>query len=51
MFEGTHENPELIWNEEGRSKVQAEVRRIKDEHYVKQRQDPSIVFTVSHSFI
>ena len=31
MFEGTHENPELIWNEEGRSQVQRVVKELKSE--------------------
>ncbi len=32
MFEGTHENPELIWNEDARSKVQNEIVRLRDEY-------------------
>jgi hypothetical protein len=32
MFEGTHENPELIWNEDARSKVQTEIVRLRDEY-------------------
>ncbi len=31
MFENKHENPELIWSDEGRSKVQATVIRMRDE--------------------
>jgi hypothetical protein len=31
MFEGTHENPELIWNEEARGQVQRVVKELKEE--------------------
>lgn len=30
MFEGSHENPELIWNDEAREKVCDVVRKMKD---------------------
>ena len=30
MFEGTHENPELIWNDEARSKVEGVVRDLRE---------------------
>ena len=29
MFEGTHENPELVWNDEARTKVQRVISELK----------------------
>jgi DnaJ family protein C protein 13 len=37
-YEGTHENPELIWNDESRSKVGEAIRRMADSLYAKQAQ-------------
>jgi DnaJ family protein C protein 13 len=32
MFEGTHENPELIWNDESREKVSDVVKKLKNRY-------------------
>lgn len=37
IFEGTHENPELIWNDNSREKVSTTVREMMLEY------DPSLV--------
>eukprot|EP00039_Didymoeca_costata_P023981 m.8876 g.8876 ORF g.8876 m.8876 type:complete len:2271 (-) comp3968_c0_seq1:482-7294(-) len=50
MFEGTHENPELIWNEDARSKVQSVVSELKLELYEQQSKDPSITWSLPNSF-
>lgn len=43
MFEGSHENPELIWNDDAREKVSATVQRMKDEFYKTQKENPAAV--------
>ena len=51
---GTHENPELIWNDESRSKVQQVVKDLKDKcvHFFfwfeKMRRE---IVTVAHFFL
>ncbi|KAL3854398.1 hypothetical protein ACJMK2_013668 [Sinanodonta woodiana] len=50
MFEGTHENPELIWNDESREKVSEVVRKMKDKHYKAQRQNPDARWSLSEDF-
>ncbi|XP_053386463.1 dnaJ homolog subfamily C member 13-like isoform X2 [Mercenaria mercenaria] len=50
MFEGTHENPELIWNDESREKVSGEVKRMKDQHYRAQRDNPDIKWNLPEEF-
>lgn len=50
MFEGTHENPELIWNEDARSKVQSVIRELKLELYKGQKADPSTGWSLPHDF-
>lgn len=37
-YEGTHENPELIWNDESRAKVGDAIKRMSDNLYGKQSQ-------------
>jgi len=32
VCQGTHENPELIWNDEAREKVCSTVKHMKDEY-------------------
>ncbi|XP_035660587.1 dnaJ homolog subfamily C member 13-like isoform X3 [Branchiostoma floridae] len=39
MFEGTHENPELIWNDDAREKVSSVVKKMKDTHYAAQKEN------------
>ena len=50
MFEGTHENPELIWNEDARSKVQSVVSELKLELYASQCADPSTKWSLPGDF-
>lgn len=50
MFEGTQENPELIWNDETREKVCAIVKRMADEHYRTQKDNPSTTWKLSDDF-
>jgi DnaJ family protein C protein 13 len=46
MFEGGHENPELIWNDESRSKVAQVVAQIRGELYASQQKDPTVNWRV-----
>lgn len=32
IFQGTHENPELIWNDESREKVSETVKKLKNRY-------------------
>ncbi|XP_052814797.1 dnaJ homolog subfamily C member 13-like isoform X2 [Mya arenaria] len=50
MFEGTHENPELIWNDESREKVSHEVKTMKDKHYKAQRDNPDLKWNLPEEF-
>ncbi|XP_074640124.1 dnaJ homolog subfamily C member 13-like isoform X2 [Tubulanus polymorphus] len=50
MFEGTHENPELIWNEETREKVCNTVKTMKDAHFMKQKDNPEIRWNLKENF-
>lgn len=50
MFESTHENPELIWNEEARSKVQSVVKELKEELFAAQMKDPSTTWSLPADF-
>lgn len=43
IFEGTHENPELIWNDNSREKVSTTVREMMLEY------DPSLMPYVTNS--
>ncbi|XP_042910016.2 dnaJ homolog subfamily C member 13 isoform X1 [Parasteatoda tepidariorum] len=42
MFEGTQENPELIWNDESRENLCSIVEEMANEHYKVQKDDPQI---------
>ncbi|XP_049787278.1 dnaJ homolog subfamily C member 13 [Schistocerca cancellata] len=46
VFEGVHENPELIWDTDARQSVCRVVSNMKEEHYLAQRQNPSTVWKV-----
>lgn len=37
-YEGTHENPELIWNDESRKQVSETIKKMSDKLYEKQSQ-------------
>ncbi|XP_038048790.1 dnaJ homolog subfamily C member 13-like isoform X3 [Patiria miniata] len=50
MFEGVHENPELIWNDEAREKVSVTVKRMKDEHYKNQNTDIDVTWKLPETF-
>lgn len=50
MFEGVHENPELIWNNESREKVCDLVKRMKNSHYKSQRNDVSVAWKLPDEF-
>ncbi|XP_046552991.1 dnaJ homolog subfamily C member 13-like [Haliotis rubra] len=50
MFEGSHENPELIWNDEAREKVSDTVRKLKDGHYKAQREDADTKWNLKEDF-
>ncbi|XP_076446613.1 dnaJ homolog subfamily C member 13-like isoform X1 [Babylonia areolata] len=39
MFEGCHENPELIWNDEAREKVCDTVKKLRKSHFQLQREN------------
>lgn len=45
IFEGTHENPELIWNDNSREKVSTTVREMMLEY------DPSLMPYVTNSSV
>ncbi|ESO09053.1 hypothetical protein HELRODRAFT_156562 [Helobdella robusta] len=49
LFEGTHENPELIWNEDARSKVSWSIRDMKDDFYGQQKNDPTMKWTIDET--
>lgn len=49
-FESTHENPELIWNEESRSKVQSVVKECKNELFTLQSKDPTTSWELPPDF-
>lgn len=50
MFEGTHENPELIWNDESREKVSETVKKLKNSHYKAQRENPDTRWGLTEDF-
>lgn len=42
IFEGTQENPELIWNDESRESLCSIVEKLANEHYKIQKDDPQV---------
>ncbi|KAF3827137.1 hypothetical protein GH733_002623 [Mirounga leonina] len=50
IFEGTHENPELIWNDSSRDKVSATVREMMREHFKNQRDNPDVNWKLPDDF-
>ncbi|XP_072047448.1 dnaJ homolog subfamily C member 13-like isoform X2 [Amphiura filiformis] len=50
MFEGVHENPELIWNEEAREKVSRIVKQMKDKHYNDQKENPDVSWKLPEDY-
>ncbi|XP_039252268.2 dnaJ homolog subfamily C member 13-like isoform X1 [Styela clava] len=51
MFEGTHENPELIWNDEAREKVCSTVKNMALEHYKKQTLNPDLTWKLPDDYV
>ncbi|XP_078519994.1 dnaJ homolog subfamily C member 13 isoform X1 [Lissotriton helveticus] len=50
IFEGTHENPELIWNDNSREKVSSTVREMMLEHFKQQTDNPDLNWKLNESF-
>ncbi|KAM8967651.1 dnaJ homolog subfamily C member 13 isoform 1-T1 [Pelodytes ibericus] len=50
IFEGTHENPELIWNDNSREKVSTTVREMMLEHFKHQVENPDVNWKLSDDF-
>uniref|UniRef100_A0A9J8CAV8 J domain-containing protein n=1 Tax=Cyprinus carpio carpio TaxID=630221 RepID=A0A9J8CAV8_CYPCA len=50
IFEGTHENPELIWNDSSRETVSTSVREMMLEHFKQQKDNPDISWKLAEDF-
>ncbi|XP_041101155.1 dnaJ homolog subfamily C member 13-like [Polyodon spathula] len=50
IFEGTHENPELIWNDNSREKVSTTVREMMLEHFRQQKDNPDVNWKLPKEF-
>uniref|UniRef100_A0A8C4HCI4 J domain-containing protein n=1 Tax=Dicentrarchus labrax TaxID=13489 RepID=A0A8C4HCI4_DICLA len=50
IFEGTHENPELIWNDNSREKVSTTVREMMLEHFKQQKDNPDVNWRMPEDF-
>ncbi|XP_025080789.1 dnaJ homolog subfamily C member 13-like isoform X2 [Pomacea canaliculata] len=50
MFEGTHENPELIWNDDAREKVCGTVKKHMKSHLHKQRENTDAKWSIPEDF-
>uniref|UniRef100_A0A2D4PC99 DnaJ homologue subfamily C GRV2/DNAJC13 N-terminal domain-containing protein n=7 Tax=Micrurus TaxID=8634 RepID=A0A2D4PC99_MICSU len=50
IFEGTHENPELIWNDNSREKVSTTIREMMLEYFKLQRDNPDINWKLPEDF-
>ncbi|XP_060154593.1 dnaJ homolog subfamily C member 13 isoform X4 [Globicephala melas] len=50
IFEGTHENPELIWNDSSRDKVSMTVREMVLEHFKNQQDNPDVNWKLPEDF-
>ncbi|KAG8009572.1 DnaJ-like protein subfamily C member 13, partial [Nibea albiflora] len=50
IFEGTHENPELIWNDNSREKVSTTVREMMLEHFKQQKDNPDVNWKMPEDF-
>ena len=49
-FVGSHQNPELIWNDEAREKVCELVKKMTEEFYLNQRDNPSARWNLPEDF-
>lgn len=50
IFEGTHENPELIWNDGSRETVSTTVREMMLEHFKQQKDNPDVNWKLPEEF-
>ncbi|XP_059801619.1 dnaJ homolog subfamily C member 13 isoform X4 [Hypanus sabinus] len=50
IFEGTHENPELIWNDNSRERVSVTVREMMLEHFKQQCDNPDVNWKLPEDF-
>uniref|UniRef100_A0A3B4AJX5 Uncharacterized protein n=1 Tax=Periophthalmus magnuspinnatus TaxID=409849 RepID=A0A3B4AJX5_9GOBI len=50
IFEGTHENPELIWNDSSRETVSTTVREMMLEHFKQQKDNPDVNWRLPEDF-
>ncbi|XP_073797395.1 dnaJ homolog subfamily C member 13 isoform X1 [Danio rerio] len=50
IFEGTHENPELIWNDSSRETVSTTVREMMLEHFKQQKDNPEVSWKLPEDF-
>ncbi|XP_048827820.1 dnaJ homolog subfamily C member 13 isoform X4 [Brienomyrus brachyistius] len=50
IFEGTHENPELIWNDSSRETVSTTVREMMLQHFKQQKDNPDINWKLPEDF-
>ncbi|OCT75945.1 dnaJ homolog subfamily C member 13 isoform X1 [Xenopus laevis] len=50
IFEGTHENPELIWNDNSRERVSTTVREMMLEHFKQQIENPDANWKLPDDF-
>ncbi|XP_078270124.1 dnaJ homolog subfamily C member 13 isoform X5 [Rhinoraja longicauda] len=50
IFEGTHENPELIWNDNSRERVATTVREMMLEHFKQQCDNPDVNWKLPEDF-
>ncbi|GAA6092930.1 dnaJ homolog subfamily C member 13 isoform X2 [Tachysurus ichikawai] len=51
IFEGTHENPELIWNDASRETVSTTVREMMLEHFKQQKDNPDVNWKLPEDFM
>lgn len=50
MFEGCHENPELIWNDEAREKVCDTVKKLRKSHFQQQRENTEAKWSLREDY-
>ncbi|XP_056440183.1 dnaJ homolog subfamily C member 13-like [Gadus chalcogrammus] len=50
IFEGTHENPELIWNDGSRETVSTTVREMMLDHFKQQKDNPDVNWRLPEEF-